>query len=88
VWSLYKALPPRLLSVMPMIGIQFAVYELMKRLLLHQPPPLQQLVHEKIFIQKKNVAALEKPKKPSKNTGIPIAKPAGSAISNNSQKSK
>ena len=25
---------------MPMIGIQFAMYELMKRVLLHQPPPL------------------------------------------------
>lgn len=32
--SLYKALPPRLAAVMPMIGIQFSVYELMKRVLL------------------------------------------------------
>lgn len=39
VGSLYRALPPRLLSVTPMIGIQFAVYELMKRLLLKEPPP-------------------------------------------------
>ena len=31
VGSLYRALPPRLLSVVPMIGIQFAVYELVKR---------------------------------------------------------
>jgi len=39
VWALYRSLPPRLCSVVPMIGIQFATYELMKRLLLHQPPP-------------------------------------------------
>ena len=37
--SFYKALPPRLMSVVPMIGIQFAVYELVKRLLLGLPPP-------------------------------------------------
>jgi len=41
VWSLYRALTPRLLSVVPMIGIQFMVYELIKRLMLHQPPPVQ-----------------------------------------------
>lgn len=39
VGSFYKALPARLYSVVPMIGIQFGVYELVKRLLLHQPPP-------------------------------------------------
>ncbi len=37
--SLYKALTPRLLAVMPMIGIQFGVYETIKRLFLQQPPP-------------------------------------------------
>lgn len=37
--ALYKALPPRLLSVVPMIGIQFGVYELMKRLLTGKQPP-------------------------------------------------
>ena len=37
VAALYKALPPRLLSVVPMIGIQFGVYELMKRILMGQP---------------------------------------------------
>ncbi len=37
--AFYRALPPRLCSVVPMIGIQFAVYELMKRILLQQPPP-------------------------------------------------
>ena len=31
IWTFYKALPPRLAAVMPMIGIQFSVYELMKR---------------------------------------------------------
>ena len=36
VFALYKALPPRLLSVVPMIGIQFGVYELMKRALMGQ----------------------------------------------------
>lgn len=34
VGALYKALPPRLLAVVPMIGIQFGMYELMKRLLI------------------------------------------------------
>lgn len=34
IWTFYKALPPRLAAVMPMIGIQFSVYELMKRVLL------------------------------------------------------
>ena len=29
VYALYKALPPRLCAVVPMIGIQFSVYELM-----------------------------------------------------------
>lgn len=43
VWSLYRALTPRLMSVVPMIGIQFAVYELMKRILLHQPSPVEEL---------------------------------------------
>ena len=37
--SLYKALTPRLLAVMPMIGIQFGVYETIKRLFLQQPNP-------------------------------------------------
>mmetsp|Transcript_7277 Transcript_7277/g.12089 ORF Transcript_7277/g.12089 Transcript_7277/m.12089 type:complete len:442 (+) Transcript_7277:132-1457(+) len=41
VGALYRALPPRLFSVVPMIGIQFGVYELMKRLLVGQPPPKQ-----------------------------------------------
>ena len=44
VGTLYRALPPRLAAVMPMIGIQFSVYELMKRILLQtdkeQPPPI------------------------------------------------
>ncbi len=39
VSSLYRALPPRLLSVVPMTGIQYGVYELMKRLIIGQPPP-------------------------------------------------
>ena len=42
VKSLYKALPPRLTSVVPMIGIQFGVYEFMKRLLIGLPPPIPQ----------------------------------------------
>lgn len=40
VSALYRALPPRLMAVVPMIGIQFGVYELMKRLLMHEPPPV------------------------------------------------
>jgi hypothetical protein len=30
-------------------GIQFAVYEFMKRILLHQPPPKEQKLSEKDF---------------------------------------
>jgi len=40
--AFYRALPPRLCCVVPMIGIQFSVYELMKRILLQQPPPKRQ----------------------------------------------
>ena len=36
--SLYRALTPRLLAVTPMIGIQFGVYETIKRLFLQQSP--------------------------------------------------
>ena len=32
--AFYKGLPPRLVSVVPMIGIQFGVYEFMRRTLL------------------------------------------------------
>jgi hypothetical protein len=34
VGALYRALPPRLISVVPMMGVQLAVYELCKRKLL------------------------------------------------------
>jgi hypothetical protein len=56
IFSLYKSLPPRLLSVVPMIGIQFGVYELMKRLLTNTPPPkkTEETGFEK-KIEKKNV---------------------------------
>jgi solute carrier family 25 S-adenosylmethionine transporter 26 len=37
--AFYRALPPRLLAVVPMIGIQFSTYELMKKLLLSYPLP-------------------------------------------------
>jgi len=33
VGAFYRGLPPRLVSVVPMIGIQFTVYEFMKRLM-------------------------------------------------------
>eukprot|EP01036_Dinobryon_divergens_P031943 gene31943-41437_t len=39
VGSFYRSLTPRLLSVMPMIGIQFGVYELVKRLMIGLPAP-------------------------------------------------
>lgn len=31
LWALYRALPPRMLSVVPMVGIQLTVYELVRR---------------------------------------------------------
>jgi hypothetical protein len=34
--AFYKGLPPRLVSVVPMIGIQFGVYEFMKRVMLQR----------------------------------------------------
>ena len=39
--TFYRGLPPRLVSVVPMIGIQFGVYEFAKRIMLErrQPPP-------------------------------------------------
>jgi hypothetical protein len=35
-WAFYRALPPRLFAVVPMIGIQFSTYEFMKRFLLNE----------------------------------------------------
>lgn len=34
--TLYRGLPPRLVSVVPMIGIQFGVYEFMKKVMLNR----------------------------------------------------
>ena len=42
VEAFYRSLPPRLLSVVPMIGLQFATYEFVKKTLLQQPPPKSQ----------------------------------------------
>lgn len=36
VRALYRGLPPRLVSVVPMIGIQFGVYEFMKKVMLNR----------------------------------------------------
>jgi len=36
VGAFYRGLPPRLLSVVPMIGIQFGTYEFMKKVILKQ----------------------------------------------------
>lgn len=38
--TFYRGLPPRLVSVMPMIGIQFGVYEFMKKVMLQRREPL------------------------------------------------
>ena len=53
VFALYKALPPRLLSVVPMIGIQFGVYELMKRALIGEPLSPKQTLKNKVNTNKK-----------------------------------
>jgi Mitochondrial carrier protein len=37
--TFYSGLPPRLLSVVPMIGIQFGVYEAMKKAMLYRSLP-------------------------------------------------
>jgi hypothetical protein len=42
--TFYRGLPPRLVSVMPMIGIQFGFYEFMKKVMLQRrelPPPVK-----------------------------------------------
>lgn len=36
IGAFYRGLPPRLISVVPMIGIQFGVYEAMKQVMLHR----------------------------------------------------
>jgi Mitochondrial carrier protein len=36
VGAFYRGLPPRLVSVVPMIGIQFGVYEFIKRMMLQR----------------------------------------------------
>jgi solute carrier family 25 S-adenosylmethionine transporter 26 len=53
VFALYKALPPRLLSVVPMIGIQFGVYELMKRALIGEPLSPKESLKNKVNTNKK-----------------------------------
>jgi hypothetical protein len=35
--AFYRGLAPRLISVMPMIGIQFGIYEYMKKVMLARP---------------------------------------------------
>ena len=42
--TFYKPLAPRLVSVVPMIGIQFGVYEFMKRTIGNLPAPLGKIV--------------------------------------------
>lgn len=37
--TFYRGLPPRLISVVPMIGIQFGVYEAMKKVMLRRKSP-------------------------------------------------
>lgn len=44
----YRGLPPRLVSVVPMIGIQFGVYEFMKKFMLNRDKPKVELKRAKI----------------------------------------
>jgi hypothetical protein len=39
--TFYRGLPPRLVSVVPMIGIQFGVYEFMKKVMLNRRPVVE-----------------------------------------------
>ncbi len=39
IQTFYSGLPPRLISVVPMIGIQFGVYEAMKKVILYRSLP-------------------------------------------------
>ena len=63
VSALYRALPPRLCSVAPMIGIQFAMYELVKRLLLQLPPPKMSRTEAKEWQDKRRKQVLTALKK-------------------------
>jgi Mitochondrial carrier protein len=45
--SFYKGLPPRLVSVVPMIGIQFTVYEAMKRVMQKRQVAEQRMQQQK-----------------------------------------
>jgi hypothetical protein len=46
--TFYRGLPPRLLSVVPMIGIQFGVYEFMKKVMVARRYESEQLCQMKI----------------------------------------
>ena len=48
IGAFYKGLPPRLLSVVPMIGIQFGCYEFMKKALLYKNAELTKNYKKKI----------------------------------------
>jgi hypothetical protein len=50
--TFYRGLPPRLVSVMPMIGIQFGVYEFMKKVMLQRrelpAPPVKRMRKQEV----------------------------------------
>eukprot|EP01083_Nonionella_stella_P239537 838280_1 len=44
--TFYRGLPPRLISVVPMIGIQFGVYEFMKKTMIDKRPSREMILME------------------------------------------
>ena len=51
--SFYRGLPPRLVSVVPMIGIQFTVYEAMKRVMQKRKLAEQRMQSKPVLAAKK-----------------------------------
>ena len=47
IGALYRALPPRLVSVVPMMGIQLCVYEAIKRALVDRRVALEAAAEER-----------------------------------------
>lgn len=59
VGSFYNSLTPRLVSVVPMIGVQYLVYEFMKKLMAEVPEPVAETKEDLMLARTKVVEELE-----------------------------
>jgi Mitochondrial carrier protein len=69
VRALYRGLTPRLVSVVPMIGIQFGVYEFMKKTLLERSAMSAAGTVDRAAPRRPVPGALQLPKRPAASTG-------------------